>query len=147
MMQLSSQKHGLEADLRSERAKLSRAEEEKAAERARLDAELSKARQAEMDAARELSEALKRARDATAAKDVIQLQADDRWVFIPSKLVDWSSLLPTRHDKALSVQEQDDKQGLYKAYFVNTYFDAFCPPPMLTLGHGFDLLALCALPR
>ena len=77
-LQLSSEKHALEADLRSERNKSGRADEDAASERARLNAELSKARQAEMDAVKELTEAQKRARDAAAAKDVIQMQAEDR---------------------------------------------------------------------
>ena len=76
--QISKEKHTLEAELRAERSKLSRAEEEYSAERARLNTELAKARQAEMDAVKEAREAQKRSRDASAAKAVIQLQADER---------------------------------------------------------------------
>ena len=77
-MQISSEKHAAEADLRAERSKLGRIEEAAAAERRRLNAELAKSRQAEMDAVRDLNEAQRRARDAAAAKEVTQLQADER---------------------------------------------------------------------
>lgn len=77
-MQLSSEKHAREAELVAERSALAALEERYAADRARLSSELAKARTAESDAAKDLQEAQKRARDAFAARDLIQERADER---------------------------------------------------------------------
>ena len=78
LSQISKDKHRVEAELKAEQSNLSRAMEEVSSERTRLNSELNKAREAETDAVREAREAQKRARDASAAKDVIHLQADKR---------------------------------------------------------------------
>ena len=75
---MSADKHSREAELKAERASLAKLEEQYAAERGRLNAELSEAQRAEAEAMRDLAEARKRARDATAARDVIQERADER---------------------------------------------------------------------
>ena len=78
-LQLSSEKHAVEADLKAERLKMGQSEGAFSTERGRLMSELAKARQEEMDTVRDLNEAQRRARDAAAARDVTQLQADERW--------------------------------------------------------------------
>lgn len=78
MLQLSSEKHAIEAELRAEQSKLSRTEAEYSTERNRLNNELAKARQAETDALKEATDAQKRAREAAAARDILKLQTDER---------------------------------------------------------------------
>ena len=75
---MSTDKHSREAELKAERVSLAKLEEQYATERGRLNGELSEAQRAEAEAVRDLAEARKRARDATAARDVIQERADER---------------------------------------------------------------------
>ena len=75
---MSADKHSREAELKAERATLAKLEEQYAAERGRLNAELFEAQRAEAEAIRDHADARKRARDATAARDVIQERADER---------------------------------------------------------------------
>lgn len=77
-MQLSADKHNREAELNTERARLTTLEAERGEERGRVAGELARARQAEAQAIQEAGEAGRRARDAAAARDVVQERADAR---------------------------------------------------------------------
>lgn len=78
-VQLSADKHTREAELNTERARLNTLEAERGEERGRVAGELARARQAEAQAVQEAGEAARRARDAAAARDVVQERADARW--------------------------------------------------------------------
>jgi len=96
-VQLSAEKHTREAELKAERSKLAKLEEEYSADRIRLTSDLSKAQQGEAEAVKELRDAQKRARDAVAARDVIRERADDRYA--PPRLL-WLLDRNTGYSKA-----------------------------------------------